>query len=227
MFFDSPSQLKDLAKKTNFLIFALEPFVAKTELKKSFKSNVIFLEPDEKSGKISVEMVRDFAAFTNVKDVSDRFFVVLNAETMNEAAQNAFLKNLEEPKLCHHFILVTKTPSILLPTILSRAQIFYLKEPNQLNKPVEANEKIKNLAKQLIAADTKQLIALSNDLAKKKDNPSGYALEIVGTAIEILYKSYFLTNQPKFLKKLSHLLSLYENLQKNGHIKLHIIADML
>lgn len=227
MFFESISKIPDLAKKTNFTIFSLDSFKAKVELKNAFKSNVVFLEPDEKSGKINVEMIRDFTALTNTKDTKDRYFVVLNAETMNEVAENAFLKNLEEPKPHHHFVLVTKTPSALLPTILSRAQIYYLKEKGDFSSPVEANEKTKELAKRLITADSKELINLATELSKKKDNARNYALEVVGVAIEIVYKSYFATKQEKLLKKLSRLLALHDNLERNGHIKLHIVADML
>ena len=227
MFFDSINELPSILEKTNFAIFAVESFKAKTLFKKQYKSSILFLEPEEKTGKISVESVRDFTALTNSTDSKDRFFIVLDAETMNEAAENAFLKNLEEPKPHHHFALITKTPSSLLPTILSRAQVFYLKEENALMRPVEADEKVKTLAKTLITADAKKLIELSAEIAKKKDNPRGFALEITGAAIEIMYKSYFATGEEKFLKKLPKLLSLYDNLSKNGHVKLHIVADML
>ncbi|MBQ1528097.1 hypothetical protein IIZ77_00415 [Candidatus Saccharibacteria bacterium] len=227
MFFDSPEQIARLAQNTNFAIFALESTAAEKILTQNFKTNVLFLKPDEKTNKISIEMVREFTALTNTTDVKDRFFVVLNAETLNPPAENAFLKNLEEPKPHHHFVLVTKIPSSLLPTVLSRAQVFYFKETGTLQKPVAADDKIKDLAKQLIVADVPKLIELANDISKKKDNPRAYALEIVGTAIEIMYKSYFATNQAKFLKKLPNLLELYDNLQKNGHVKLHIVADMI
>lgn len=227
MFFDSPDQIVNLAKNTNFAIFALASATAETAFQAAYHSAAIFLRPDPKTNKISVEMVRDFTALTTTTDINDRFFVVLDAETLNPAAANAFLKNLEEPKPHHHFVLITKTPSALLPTVLSRAQVFYLKETNTLQRPVAVDEKIKTLAKQLIVADAKQLIVLANDISKHKDNPRAFALEIVGTAIELTYKTYFATNQSKFLKKLPNLLTLYDNLQKNGHVKLHIVADML
>ena len=227
MFFDSLAELPKLAEKTNFSIFAADPAATKQLLEQTYKSRVLFLSPDAKTAQISVEAVRDFTALTDVKDKTDRFFVILSAEALNPAAENALLKNLEEPKAHHHFILVTKTPSALLPTVLSRAQIFYLREKALLDAPVQADEKVKALAKQLIIADTKQLIALSGDLAKKKDNPRAYALEVVGTAIEILYKSYFKTGDKKFLKRLPNLLTLYDNLAKNGHLKLHFVADLI
>lgn len=48
--------------------------------------------------------------------------VVAEAEQMNEAAQNALLKTLEEPPEYAHFILTTTNPNGLLPTIRSRSQ---------------------------------------------------------------------------------------------------------
>ena len=227
MFFDSVTDLPNLAKQTNFAIFAIDSKSARTTLEKAFKAAVIFLSPDEKTNKITVDMIRDLTAHTGTRDTEDRFFVVLNAETLNPPAENAFLKCLEEPKPHHHFVLVTEAPSALLPTVLSRAQVFYLKEENSLSKPVVADDKVKDFAKRLITANTKQLIELANDLSKKKDNARDYAMMVVGAAIEITYKSYFATNQEKYLKKLPNLLALYENLQKNGHVKLHIVADML
>ncbi|MBR3319625.1 hypothetical protein IKG06_03960 [Candidatus Saccharibacteria bacterium] len=227
MFFDSVTDLPILARKTNFTIFAVDSKTAKNVLEKTFKTAVIFLSPDEKTNKITVDMVRDFTTHAATRDTSDRFFVVLNAEALNPPAENAFLKCLEEPKPHHHYVLVTQMPSALLPTVLSRAQVFYLKEENSLSKPVVVDDKIKELAKRLIVANTKQLIELANELSKKKDNTREYAMKVVATAIEITYKTYFAANQEKFLNKLPNLLTLYENLQKNGHVKLHIVADML
>ena len=227
MFIDDLTQIPEIIRCTDFSIFSFEPEKILTILRKEFKASFFLLEPDEKTGKISVENVRDFTSRTNSFNSSDRVFAVLNAETLNPAAENAFLKNLEEPNSNDHFVFLTSYPSALLPTVLSRAQIFFKKEEGALSKPVAVDEKTKTLAKRLITADTKELIALSNEISKKKDNPRAFASEIVATAIEILYKSYFSTNQEKFLKKLPKLLKLYENLQKNGHIKLHLVADML
>ncbi len=227
MFIDSLSALPALAETTNFSIFAVEKTEVEPLLERAWKLRNFTLSPDPKTGKISIEMVRDFAALTDTKDQKDRFFIVFSAETMTPAAQNAFLKNLEEPSPRHHFVLITKTPSALLETVLSRAQIFYLKTPGTLEQPVAADEKIKTLAKTLITADPKTLISLANDLAKHKDNPRAFALDVVGTAIELTYKTYFSSGEPKFLKKLKNLLTLYDNLAKNGHVKLHIVADML
>ena len=52
--------------------------------------------------------------------------IVQDADRLNENAQNAFLKTLEEPLPRCLLILVTGRPSELLPTILSRCQALHL-----------------------------------------------------------------------------------------------------
>ncbi|MDO4527896.1 MAG: hypothetical protein Q4C03_03820 [bacterium] len=227
MYFSNLTELPTLAQTSNFTIFAANPAEALKILQTAYKSQVLVLNPDDKTNKISVEAVRDFLKLTESTETSPKFFVVKNAETLNSASSNALLKSLEEPKSNHFFILLTPTPSALLPTILSRGQLFYQKELDSLNKPLTCDAKIKDYAKQLISADPKTLIALATDLSKKKDNARAYAQAVTAAAIEMLYKTYFLTNQEKYLKKLPGLLKLHENLSKNGHIKLQIVANLI
>lgn len=52
-----------------------------------------------------------------------RFFIVEDAEYMNDQAANALLKTLEEPAATTHLILTTTNPMALLATIRSRCQI--------------------------------------------------------------------------------------------------------
>lgn len=54
-----------------------------------------------------------------------------------------------------------------------------------------------------------------------------FALEVVGVAIELLQKSYLKTGNAQFLPKLQKFLKLHENLTAVGHVKLHIVADLL
>jgi DNA polymerase-3 subunit delta' len=73
---------------------------------------------------IRVDQVRDL-----VREIAGapfearrRVFVVDDAHTMNESAQNALLKSLEEPAPRSHVILVSSATSGLRPTIRSRCQ---------------------------------------------------------------------------------------------------------
>lgn len=222
MFFDDPASISKIAHQVSCSIFVVSP---DTQLP---LKHALYLRPDESKTTtvITVEQMRDFLSLTGNIETSERFFIIAPADTMNEAAQNAFLKTFEEPKPHCHFILLTQQPDLLLPTIRSRAQIFYLKQSNTLNTPPAASPKILTAAKQLISTQPSQLPAIATDLAKAKSQPRQQALNIIGTAIELLYKSYLKTSNPKFLTKLHNFLQLYDNLNNNCHIKLHIVADL-
>lgn len=223
MFFDDLKQIPQIATHTECSIFVL-PDSQKIELK-----HALTLEPnpETKTQLISVEQVREFIALTNSCETNDRFFVIRPADAMNEAAQNAFLKTLEEPKDFCHFVLITEQPTALLPTILSRAQVFFLRTENPLDTAPAAKEKIMTLAKRLVAASPKDLPEIALEITKSKTEPRATALAVTSTTIELLYKSYFKTGNPKFLTKLPGFITLYDNLSKNGHIKLHLVADLL
>lgn len=222
MFFDDPSDISRLAQKVSCSIFVAPPNT------KISVDTPLYLRPDESKTTriISVEQLRDFLALTNSRETRDRFFIITPADAMNEAAQNAFLKTFEEPKAFCHFVLLTEQPHGLLPTIRSRAQIFYLRQRGIIDTPPAAKDQVMAAAKQLISASAKDLPALAADLTKSKSSTRQQVLDIVGLAIELLYKSYFKTGNPKFLTKLPNFLNLYDHLTQNCHIKLHLVADL-
>lgn len=223
MFFDNPKRIPIIASQVECSIFVL-PNNTTVKL-----NHALMLEPnpDSKSQIITVEQVREFIALTNSRETADRFFVIRPADAMNEAAQNAFLKTLEEPKAFCHFVLITAQPTALLPTILSRAQTFFLRSEDPLDIAPAAEAKIMALAKRLVAASPKDLPDIALEITKSKTDTRATALTVVSTTIELLYKSYFKTGNQKFLAKLPGFITLYDNLSKNGHIKLHLVADLL
>ena len=219
MFFDSPSDITRLAMSTGTSIFILPPNV-----NVSIKSAII-LAPEEKST-ITIEQVRSVIAKLSMKQTTDQFVIIRPAETLGEEAANAILKTLEEPGDKVHFVLITDSPSSLLPTILSRATLYILRTPTDFTT-IASDDKIKALAKRFIAAKPADLPTLAEEITKKKDGVRAYAISIIGTAIEMLYKSYFITEKTVFISKLPKFLALYDNLTKNGHIKLHLVADLI
>lgn len=219
MFFDSPQEIEKISSKTGCAVFVM-PADEKITIK-----NAIILQPEDKAS-ITIEQVRALIAKLSVKQVSEQYIIIRPADALGEEAANAFLKNLEEPKDRVHYILITDSPSKLLPTILSRSEIYFLKNLNSIEDGIKADDKTKELAKRLIAAKPAELSILADEITRKKDGTRVYALMVLGTAIEILYKSYFITHKEIFIKKLPNFLSSYENIEKNGHIKLHIVADL-
>ena len=223
MFFDDPSKIPAIASRTGCAIFAVSP---DTQLDLPF---ALYLKPDQTKTKtpvITIDALKDFLKLTQNRETTERFFVISPADSLNIAAQNAFLKTLEEPKPHCHFILLTLSPSALLPTILSRAQIFYPRVSNLLDQPPTAKQDVLGRAKRLLVAPAKDLPAIALEISKTKQ-PREQALLTVGATIELLYKSYFKTQNPKFLAKLPQFLALYEHLTQNCHIKLHLVADLL
>lgn len=84
--------------------------------------DIIYLAP-EKEKTITVNDVRtQINGDVVLKPYSSRYkvYIINHAETMNEAAQNAILKTIEEPPEYVVMILLTTNAEMLLPTIRSR-----------------------------------------------------------------------------------------------------------
>lgn len=219
MWFDDLDQIKEIAAKNGTSIFVM-PKETPIEIK-----NAVVLRPEEKSV-ITVDQVRSAIAGSGLKQQNDRYIIIRPADKLSEVAANAFLKNLEEPGNKVHYVLITDKPAQLLPTILSRAALYFWRGGAQFTTEITAKEEEKKLAKRLIAASPRDLVDLAEEIAKKKTGVREHALGIVGLAIEMLYKSYFITGKEIFVKKLPKFLQLYENLNRNGHIKLQIVATL-
>ena len=219
MFFDSAAQILKIAQSCGTSIFVL-PDDVQVEFK-----NAIILKPEDKSV-ITIEQVREALSKFTTKQTADQYIVIRPADLMNDQSANAILKNLEEPGDNVHFVLVTSQPSKLLPTILSRANVYILRQDFDVKKITAADDKKKVLAKKLIAARPNELYTVSQEIAGKKDQVRNYTLDILAIAIEMLYKTYFINHKEIFLKKLPKFLTAYENISKNGNIKLHLVADL-
>lgn len=74
---------------------------------------------------ILVDAVRHLESEANFRpyEAPARFFIIDDADKMNDAASNALLKTLEEPPPTTHIFLITSRPDSLLPTIRSRCQM--------------------------------------------------------------------------------------------------------
>jgi DNA polymerase-3 subunit delta' len=73
---------------------------------------------------ILVDAVRHLESEANFRpyEAPARFFIIDDADKMNDAASNALLKTLEEPASTTHIFLISSRPDSLLPTIRSRCQ---------------------------------------------------------------------------------------------------------
>jgi DNA polymerase III subunit delta' len=104
---------------------------------------------------IFIDSIRALETESNFRpyEARARFFIIDEAEKMNDAAANALLKTLEEPSPTSHIFLVTSRPDSLLQTIRSRCQTVRF-------APVEADEiKAHLLGTKKFAPDDAELLA--------------------------------------------------------------------
>lgn len=98
-----------------------------------FHPDVVVIERDL-AHSTSVEAIKGLVRTVQVSPFEARgqVFVIRSADSMTPAAANALLKSLEEPSLSapRHFLLLTPSPSELLPTLRSRCLSVYL-GPNE------------------------------------------------------------------------------------------------
>ncbi|NJM54069.1 MAG: hypothetical protein HC846_12215 [Blastocatellia bacterium] len=73
---------------------------------------------------IFIDAIRSLEVESNFRpfEAKGRFFIIDEAEKLNDAAANALLKTLEEPSPTSHIFLLTSRPNSLLQTIRSRCQ---------------------------------------------------------------------------------------------------------
>jgi DNA polymerase-3 subunit delta' len=83
--------------------------------------DVIVIAPGD-TGSIKIEQVRDVIDRAEYRPFEGRRRVVIidEADALMQAAQNALLKTLEEPRPASIFVLVSSIPDALLPTVRSR-----------------------------------------------------------------------------------------------------------
>ncbi len=100
--------------------------------------DVRVLKAEGKGGQVRSEGVREAVAEIPFHPFEGRrrVIVLAGAERMNPTTANTLLKTLEEPPLWSTLILVTANEAALLPTILSRCQIFRFSPlaPDELEK---------------------------------------------------------------------------------------------
>lgn len=240
MFFENLTTLEKILKNSNTIILALKDgdlIDGKPFNLKKFTSKLKGAEIYEPAGSststaksfYSVEQMRDIIDSNVTEQTADRYFFFNHAEAFRENAENSILKLIEEPKEHSHYIFITSEPYVLLPTIRSRAEIYQPIVKNPIETAPNVDDKTLALAKRLLVAKTSDIITISEELMKKKDDiRREYAATVIATTIELAYKSYFKTKNEVFIKKIPGLIEAYSNIKDTGcNIKLQLIAALL
>ncbi len=97
----------------------------------SVHPDVITISPEKKKKSIGVDQIRELKGEAYIKPnlSSSKIFIIDPADSMNEQAQNALLKVLEEPPENVYFILIAENKAYFLDTIISRCVVLTLNSP--------------------------------------------------------------------------------------------------
>lgn len=146
----------DLGKSTIALAFARHLLGLSKDDDSQLKIDLQIIEPEPNKKIIGIDQVREMISQLSLSSFLDKYKVAIikQAELLNQEAQNALLKILEEPEDKVVIILLSNDENKLLPTILSRGQKLYF-------QPV-ATELIYDYLLQEYGAKRKQAL----DLAK-------------------------------------------------------------
>jgi DNA polymerase III subunit delta' len=90
--------------------------------------DVHFVEVAGERKMISVEQIREIVAAASMRPFEGRnkVFIIDPAHAISIGGSNSLLKTLEEPARDTTFILLTRSPDLLLPTIRSRCQMIFV-----------------------------------------------------------------------------------------------------
>lgn len=95
---------------------------------------------DEGENELKVDLARRIKAENAIipNDGARRVTIIRHAQNLNPMAQNALLKELEEPPAYAFFILTAEQPDALLQTVRSRCTKFALEPPHEAVSDEEA-----------------------------------------------------------------------------------------
>ena len=135
----------------------------------------LLITPDEKK-LINIDKIRQINNFLSTKVPDNqhsinRIVVIDNADFMSLEAQNALLKNLEEPPVNTLFLLTTSVSNKLLPTIKSRSPIIKIIPPSRQDIQIYLQNKgLKSTDSDLAINISSGLSGLASEIANNLDN---------------------------------------------------------
>jgi len=159
---------------------------------------------------VKIEDTRELGKFTALKLTEPTAVIINSIESATAAAQNAFLKNLEEPQENLFYILTAANLAAILPTIVSRCQIVKITN----DKWQIANKNPEEFLEKTIG---EKLLFL--DKIKDRGKAKDFVQEIIFYLHSELIKS---DGKEKITKNLEILTRTLKNLKANGNVNLQL-----
>lgn len=165
-----------------------------------------------------------------------KVYIIDEVHMLSDSAFNAFLKTLEEPPSYAKFILATTERHKILPTILSRCQIYNFKRISNedIVKHLEKIAKDENISYEIEALHViaensdgalRDALSMFDQLASFGEGKISYSTSIENLNV-VDYDLYFQLTDNLLKGDLSKTLILVDQIISNGFDPIHIIKGL-
>lgn len=136
----------------------------------------------KKSDAFTIDSIREIRtnAFIVPNEANAKVYILKNGQNMNEQAQNALLKILEEPPTYVYFIILTTTKSSMLETVLSRVSAYSLVSASE-NISDEEREYVAEIVDAILAPNELKLMEHTS-VYIKNNRLAGRVLDLLSIA---------------------------------------------
>lgn len=154
--------------------------------------------------------IRELTNFTRLKLSEKTLIVSKNIDTASIEAQNAFLKELEEPQETLSFILTAEAEDRVVPTIVSRCTVLRVKS-------AEDSKKLKEFTDEFIALPKSDKFLKISKINKREE-----AVDFLKKLIKGAHPK--LVSDKKMVKFIEEAERALYAIQKNGNVQLQLTA---
>ena len=211
--------------------------LAKTinDLKESFEYNIFELDAASNN---SVEDIRSITDQIRIPPQIGKYkvYIIDEVHMLSNAAFNAFLKSLEEPPKHVVFILATTEKNKIIPTILSRCQIYDFKKVDIesitkllsnicKDKKIKFDENSLSLIAQKSDGSIRDSLSMFDRLVSFTD--SNLTINEVTTNLNVLdYETYFELSTLIISKDIPGILTIYNDIFVRGFDDVNLLNGL-
>ena len=211
--------------------------LAKTinDLKENFEYNIFELDAASNN---SVEDIRSITDQIRIPPQIGKYkvYIIDEVHMLSNAAFNAFLKSLEEPPKHVVFILATTEKNKIIPTILSRCQIYDFKKVDIVSitkllasickdKKIKFDENSLSLIAQKSDGSIRDSLSMFDRLVSFTD--SNLTIDEVTTNLNVLdYETYFKLSTLIISKDIPGILTIYNDIFIRGFDDINLLNGL-
>lgn len=149
----SPALLRDVAVRTAKTLNCVngstsDDCLSCLRIDRRSHPDVHFIEAAADKKLISIDQIRDIVSEATLRPYEGRtkVFIIDPADGLSVSGSNSLLKTLEEPTRDTTFLLITRSPDLLLPTIRSRSQAVYVGDTERALAGPQESMRIRQVA---------------------------------------------------------------------------------